>query len=115
SMARKFFPDENPIGQHFGFELGGGLNIRPKTGDIQIVGVAGDVRPDLWRQEWVGGFYLSFNQAPARAVGPGPYLRLAVRGAGRCGHLTPLEPPRGEISRESPAASQHQDASRRDE
>src|SRR5262249_7876097 len=69
SLARKFFPDENPIGQHFGFELGGGLNIRPKTGDIQIVGVARDIRPDLWRQEWVAGFYLLFNQAPPRALG----------------------------------------------
>jgi predicted permease len=86
SMARKFFPDENPIGQHFGFELGGGLNIQPKTGDIQIVGVARDIRPDLWRQEWIGGFYLPFNQSPPRALGQVQFL---VRAAGDPNNLIP--------------------------
>jgi len=78
SLARKYFPNENPIGQRFGFELGGGLNIQPKTGDIRIIGVAGDIRPDLWNQEWLGGFYLPFNHAPPRALGQVQFLVRAV-------------------------------------
>jgi ABC-type antimicrobial peptide transport system permease subunit len=86
SLARKFFPNENPIGQRFGFELGGGLNIQPKTGDIQIIGVARDIKPDLWKQEWSGGFYLPFNQAPPRALGQ---VQLLVRTAGDPNNLIP--------------------------
>ncbi|MBO0858936.1 MAG: ABC transporter permease [Chloracidobacterium sp.] len=86
SLARKYFPNENPIGQRFGFELGGGLNIRPKAGDIQIVGVARDISPDLWKQEWIGSFYLPFHQAPPRALGQVQFL---VRTAGDPNNLIP--------------------------
>ena len=62
------------------------MNIRPKTGDIQIVGVARDIRPDLWKQEWVGLFYLPFNQAPPQALGQVQFL---VRATGDSNNLIP--------------------------
>jgi predicted permease len=74
SLARRSFPNENPVGQYFSFELGGGFDIKPKTGDIQIVGVVNDIRPNLWDSEWLGSFYLPLHQAPPKALGQIQFL-----------------------------------------
>lgn len=69
SLARTFFPSENPIGKHFEFESGGGFNIKPGVGDIEIIGIARDIRSSLWEQDWLASFYLPYIQAPERASG----------------------------------------------
>lgn len=69
SLARNFFPSQNPLGQHFDFESGGGFNIKPGAGDIKIVGIASDIRTNLWNQDWLASFYLPYTQAPPKAFG----------------------------------------------
>lgn len=88
SMARRDFPGENPVGQHFGFEMGGGYRIQPKTGEIEVIGVARDIRPNLWDQEWLASFYLPYTQAPPtpRALGQVQFL---IRAAGHPANLIP--------------------------
>jgi predicted permease len=70
AMARKFFPDQNPIGLHLGF---GGPQTR---GDIQIVGVARDVRHGAPDERPVESVYVPYTQAPADQLGQ---MNLMVR------------------------------------
>jgi len=57
TMAKKFFPDRNPIGVRFC--LGGG-QVKP---DIEIVGVAKDIQQDHVRAPARSFFYLPYSQA----------------------------------------------------
>jgi hypothetical protein len=74
SLARNFFPSQNPIGQRFEFESGGGFNIKPGAGDIEIVGIASDIRTNLWDRDWLASFYFPYAQAPPKAFGQGELL-----------------------------------------
>jgi predicted permease len=57
TMARKFFPNRNPIGVHFA--LGGGPNVKP---NIEIVGVVKDAQQDHVRSTAQSFFYLPYSQ-----------------------------------------------------
>jgi predicted permease len=71
-MARKFFPDQDPIGLHLGF---GG----PQTsGDIQIVGVVRDVRHRVPEDRPVESVYIPYTQSPPEGLGQ---MNLMVRTA----------------------------------
>jgi putative ABC transport system permease protein len=68
TMARRFFPDRSPIGAR--------LSIDNPPTRLEIIGVAGDVKPDrLERPDWPTA-YLPHAQAPAAT------MVLAVRTAG---------------------------------
>jgi putative ABC transport system permease protein len=59
SMAKKFFPDRNPVGVHFA--LGRGGQVKP---DIQIVGIVKDVKQNHVRSQDQPFFYLPYGQIP---------------------------------------------------
>jgi predicted permease len=56
AFARKFFPDQNPLGQHVTY------STVPVT--CEIVGVVGDVRPALLDPQPNAEFYVPFTQRP---------------------------------------------------
>jgi putative ABC transport system permease protein len=61
SFARRFFPDENPIGKRI---LTGGAQVVAR----EIIGVVGDVRQTGLDTAPAEGFYLSSNQRPQLAM-----------------------------------------------
>jgi predicted permease len=70
STARKFFPNQNPIGLRLGFD-------RPDTsGDVQIVGVARDIRHQVPEDRPPETVYIPYTQAPARNLGQ---MNLMIR------------------------------------
>ena len=73
SVARKFFPGENPIGRHIGFDKA------EAGGDIQIVGVAKDIQPRLAELQPLQAVYIPYTQAPLDWLGQMTFvLRTAV-------------------------------------
>jgi putative ABC transport system permease protein len=79
-MAERFWPGENPIGKHF--------TEQAITGDITVVGVAGDVRASGIRLTPLTEFYIPEHQKPLAlmtlviSTGPDPRrLVPAVRAA----------------------------------
>jgi predicted permease len=79
-MAERFWPRENPIGKHF--------TEQSLTGDITVVGVAGDVRASGIRLAPRPEFYVPEHQKPLRLItlvittGPDPMnLVPAIRSA----------------------------------
>jgi predicted permease len=57
SVARKFFPNLDPIGRRLGFG-------KPEaSGDFQIVGVARDIQPHLREQQPLRAVYIPYTQA----------------------------------------------------
>ena len=67
TFAKKFFPDEDPIGQRFG---------NPKldpTSIVEIIGIVDDIREGQLDEELWPAFYYPFNQ------GPGNGFSLLVR------------------------------------
>jgi predicted permease len=70
TMARKFFPGQNPVGLHLGF---GG----PETsGEILIVGMAADIRHRVPEDRPVESVYIPYTQAPGMVLGQ---MNLVVR------------------------------------
>lgn len=74
SFARRFFSNENSIGQHFRFE-----SASPW---ITIVGVVGDVRGFGLDKEAKSEIYLPYQQQSLLRHNPLPYMHLVVRTAG---------------------------------
>jgi len=79
SFARRFFPDENPVGKRV---LLGGAQVQPR----EVVGVVGDVRQSALNTSPVEGLYLSSNQRSplamsvvVRTEGPPLTVSSAVR------------------------------------
>ncbi|MFY9609328.1 MAG: ABC transporter permease [Blastocatellia bacterium] len=79
SFARRFFPDEDPIGKHI---LGGGSPPQSR----EIIGVVGDIRHTGLDSSPAEGFFLSSDQRPQLAMavvlktaGPPLSLSAAVR------------------------------------
>jgi putative ABC transport system permease protein len=68
TMARRFFPDEDPIGKR--------LDISGPTYMREIVGVVGDVKQESLRRPTAPQVYEAFSQKPSSA------FRVVVRGAG---------------------------------
>jgi predicted permease len=57
SVARMFFPNQNPLGRRLGF-------AKPEaSGDFQIVGVASDIQPHLREQRPLRAVYIPYSQA----------------------------------------------------
>jgi predicted permease len=57
SVARKFFPDQNPMGRRLGF-------MKPEAGgDFQIVGVAKDILPKMREPQSSQAVYIPYTQA----------------------------------------------------
>jgi predicted permease len=61
TMARRFFGDENPVGQRFGFNSN-------KSDEFEIVGVVGDTKYFEQRQENPSVAYLSYQQRSLRGT-----------------------------------------------
>jgi predicted permease len=70
AMARKFFPNQNPIGQHVGF------SGRESGADLEIVGVVKDIRHRVPEDRPVEAVYIPYTQAPALLLGQ---MNLVVR------------------------------------
>ncbi|HSS19153.1 MAG TPA: ABC transporter permease [Pyrinomonadaceae bacterium] len=72
TLARKFFPGEDPIGKHMmpGFSVNGGVVMR------EIVGIAGDVKHKGPQTEAVPEFYFAQSQMPMQG------MTLVVRTSG---------------------------------
>jgi predicted permease len=63
ALARRYWPDQNPVGQHIKFGFGAGLK------GVSIIGVAGDVRSDGFDAPSVPHIYVPMGQfAPVNAV-----------------------------------------------
>ncbi len=63
TLARRYWPDQNPVGQHIKFGFGAGLK------GVSIIGVAGDVRSDGFDAPSVPHIYVPMGQfAPVNAV-----------------------------------------------
>jgi predicted permease len=89
SMARRFFGNESPIGRRFGFASPNGrcalrlpdgvvTTIFGLPGEIEIIGVARDVKYTSLRNEGRAMFYLPFHQSNMR----NGQMTLVVRTAG---------------------------------
>ncbi len=61
AMARRFFPDQNPLGKRISYGCGDELC---RT----IVGVVGDVRQDGWTEEAGPEIYVPYAQRPTRSM-----------------------------------------------
>ena len=61
TLARKYYPGEDPIGQRFG-----GLDLDPKS-IKEIIGVVDDIREGPLDSEIWPAYYFSFNQYPDNA------------------------------------------------
>jgi predicted permease len=63
TVARKFFPNENPIGKRLGFD-------KPEaSGDVEIVGVVKDIQPDLRGKQPRRAVYIPYTPAPPEMLG----------------------------------------------
>ena len=60
TMARRFWPNENPVGRHLSITDYGGLDEKP----CEIVGVAGDVRQYSLARAPIPEMYIPFPQQP---------------------------------------------------
>ncbi len=72
TLARRYWPDADPVGQHI--KLGSGRRLNGAS-DLAIVGVVGDIRSDGFDVASVPHIYLSEPQAPT--YGSVVYLRTA--------------------------------------
>lgn len=84
TFARRFFPGENPIGQHLKF--GGAEGSNPW---IAIVGVVGDVRASGLHRQPNSEIYLSYQQQNFLPYNPLSRMYLVVRTAGDPSSLAP--------------------------
>jgi predicted permease len=63
SLARQYWPNENPLGQEIKFNFGRGLN------GLTIIGIAGDIKSDGFESPSVPHIYVPLGQfAPVNAV-----------------------------------------------
>jgi predicted permease len=75
SFAKRFFPDQDPVGHSINWEGN-------KSGEIQIVGVAGDIRYDGLRNDAPAIAYLPFLQQIAELDSQGGGMTFEVRTIG---------------------------------
>jgi predicted permease len=68
SLARKFFPNVNPLGRHFGFDSA------QSSGDIEVVGVVKDVRHHLEDQRLPEAAWIPYTQATKEMYGQMNFL-----------------------------------------
>jgi predicted permease len=66
SLAREFFPNEDPIGKHMSLELTDKYLELPKT-EREIVGIVGDAKlADIESDRSMSAVYMPFQQTPGR-------------------------------------------------
>lgn len=85
SLARRYWPDSDPIGQHIQLDFGSVLtpwDAQPRPGWITIIGVIGDVHEWQWNESTFGQVYLPVAQNPSRM------MSFAVRSRTNPAHLT---------------------------
>jgi len=70
AMARKFFPNQNPIGRFVAF------NRTDSGGDLQVIGVVKDIRHRVPEDRPAEAVYIPYTQAPERLLGQ---MNLVVR------------------------------------
>ena len=80
SMARKYFPDENPLGRRFGFDGA------KSSGDIEIVGVVKDIKHRIGEAETQEAAWIPYTQAPPDMYGQ---MTLLARTAGASASIAP--------------------------
>jgi predicted permease len=81
SMARKFFPNENPLGQHFGFDT-------PQSGgDVEVVGMVEDIKHHLEDQWPLEAAWIPYTQATTEMYGQ---MNFLVRTSTDPGSMIPL-------------------------
>jgi predicted permease len=68
SMARKFFPNENPLGQHFGFD------VAQSSSDVEIVGIVKDIKHHLEDQRLPEAAWIPYTQATTEMYGQMNFL-----------------------------------------
>jgi len=78
TFARRFFSNENPIGQHFGMEWDA-----PHSGDYEIVGIVEDAKYWDTRGPAYATFFLSLLQAPPGDIVRGWVGAIELHVAGR--------------------------------
>jgi predicted permease len=80
SMARKYFRDENPLGQRIGFD-------GPKSSSkIQIVGVVKDIKRQPTGDRIPEAVFIPYTQSPEEMLGQ---MNLVLRAAARPADLVP--------------------------
>ncbi len=77
SLARRYFPNENPIGKRLGFDSA-------KPGDFEVIGLARDAKYTSQRDETEPTVYISWKQS-LRSMG---FSTFAVRTSGDPASLT---------------------------
>jgi ABC-type lipoprotein release transport system permease subunit len=82
SVARKYFPNENPLGQSLPHEVAARLGGE----SILIVGVARDIKERLRSQRWAENVYTPYAQTPPQRLGQANFF---VRAAGNPHSLIP--------------------------
>ncbi len=93
TMARRFFPNESPIGQHFG------LSEAEHSGEIQIVGVAKNAKYESLQEDPEPAAYYPYTQ------NAGYYNNFEVRYSGDPRGLMPaIRRAFGEVDRNLPIA-----------
>ncbi len=68
SLARKFFPSENPLGRRFGFDFA------QSSGDIEVIGVVKDVKHHLEDQRLPEAAWIPYTQATTEMYGQMNFL-----------------------------------------
>ena len=80
SMARKFFPAENPLGRRFGFDG------EKSSGDVEVVGVVKDIKHRIGEEERQEAAWIPYTQAPEDMYGQ---MTLLVRATGGSASMAP--------------------------
>jgi predicted permease len=81
SMARRFFPDENPLGRRFGFDKA------QSAGDIEVVGVVKDIKHRLEDQRPPEAAWIPYTQATTEMYGQ---MNFLVRTSTDSARMIPL-------------------------
>ena len=76
SMARRFFPNANPLGRRIGFQG------PESSGAIEVVGLVGDIRHRPDERQPYESVYIPYTQAPAEELGQ---MNIVVRTANPAG------------------------------
>jgi predicted permease len=77
SLARRFFPGENPLGRRFGFD---GVK---SSGDIEVIGIVRDIKHHVGDEEPPEAAWIPYTQAPPDMYGQMTFLvRTATPPAG---------------------------------
>lgn len=80
SMARTFFPDQNPLGRRFGF------NGAHSSSDVEVVGVVKDIKHRIGEEEPREAAWIPYTQAPVDMYGQ---MTLLVRTAAAPASIAP--------------------------